>query len=155
MKSNPSLRWRLWWIVLGAAVLAAGCQPDRVSAPAVRRPSVRKDPCAERLHDLCGLLLLEHSLNGKLPPSLDKLPEIGGGEAAQLVCPVSRLPYAYAPDGLQIAGRSGLLVVYDATPCHSGMRWGIVADGLAAGKAATMRVVLLPEQSLTPAAKGK
>jgi len=152
MKSSPSRRWRLWWIALGA--LAAGCQTEEGSVPAVRRPSVKIDPCAERLHDLCGQLLLQHSLDGKFPQSLDQLPGIGGRDAAQLTCPVSRLPYVYAPDGLRIAGRSGLLLVYDATPCHSGMRWGILVDGLEAGKAATMRVVLLPEESLTPAAKG-
>ncbi len=153
MKNSPSLGWRLWWIALG--VLAAGCQMEEGSVPAERRPSVRIDPCAERLHDLCGQLLLQHSLDGKFPPSLDQLPGIGGPDAAQLTCPVSGLPYVYAPDGLRIAGRSGLLIVYDATPCHSGMRWGVLVDGLGGGKAVTMRVVLLPEDSLRSAAKAK
>jgi hypothetical protein len=47
----------------------------------------------------------------------------------------------------------GLLIVYDATPCHSGMRWGILVEETGKSEALTARVVLLCEKALQAAAK--
>ncbi len=153
--SRNLFRPGLWWVVLGA--LAAGCQPNQDSVTPVRKPSARIDPCAERLHDLCGQLLLYHSLHGRFPQSLEELPAGEGKQSTQPappVCPVSRLAYVYAPEGLRLPGRSGLLLVYDAQASHSGMRWGIMTAAADAAKGpAVLKVVLLPEELFTPSGK--
>jgi len=132
------------------AAVAAGCQ---TAAPAARRPGVDIDPCAERLHDTCGRFLLYFSINGRLPDTLDELtrvdsqmlpPPSTGGRTGPLVCPISGKPYVYKKDGPRVPGRAGLLVLYDAEPVHSGMRWGILADVAAEGRPPTLRVILVP-----------
>jgi hypothetical protein len=132
------------------AVLAAGCQ---ASAPAVRKPSTDIDPCAERLHDACGRLLLYCSIHGGLPETLDQLNRVDLGALPTLVCPVSEKPYVYRREGLSVPGRAGLLVLYDAEPVHTGMRWGILVEPGAAGGPLTGRVLLLPESAVFPASK--
>jgi hypothetical protein len=150
MKRRGRLRRRLWWIAFAA--LAAGCQMKGGSVP-TRRPSVRMDPCAERLHDVCGQLLLYHSIHKRLPQSLEELKALGSAEPPQLVCPVSGEPYVYNPNGLRIAGQPGRLVLYDATASHSGMRWGVFVDDPGSGKALTARVILLAEESVSSAGR--
>jgi hypothetical protein len=136
-------------LALGA--LAAGCQTPDTSLPSVRRPSLQVDPCAERLHDLCGKLLLYHGIHSKLPGTLEELKALGSATLPPLVCPVSGKPYIYHPDGLAIRGWSGRLVLYDAMPSHSGMRWGVLVEDPGSGKTLTARVLLLPEQSVLSA----
>jgi len=138
-------------LALGA--LAVGCQMPETPVPSVRKPSVRIDPCAERLHDVCGQLLLHYSLNKKLPGTLNELKPMGPEAPPPLVCPVSAEPYVYNPDGLRIPGRPGRLVLYDAVPCHSGMRWGILVGDPEGGTTLTLRVVMLPEESVLSAGK--
>ena len=132
------------------AVAAAGCG---TAVPAGRRPGADIDPCAERLHDACGRLLLYFSINGSLPDTLDELaraesqtppPPGTGGRTGPLVCPISGKPYVYSKDGPRVPGRAGRLVLYDAEPVHSGMRWGILADVAAEGRPPTLRVILVP-----------
>lgn len=152
MKSLDRPRCRLWWIVCGA--LAAGCQMQEATPPAVQKPSVSMDDaCAERLHDLSGQLLLHHSLHERFPQSLHQLAETGGGDAAPLTCPISGRPYVYRPGGLRLPRQPGLLIVHDAEACHSGMRWGILADEPQSGKPPTLRVILLSEESFSSALK--
>jgi hypothetical protein len=131
---------------LGA--ISAGCeQPE----PPIRKPGVVIDPCAERLHDVCGKLLLHYAANKSLPPGFEQLRGICG-QSLPPVCPVSGEPYKYNPAGIEIPGRAGRLILHDATPAHSGMMWGIIAEannenGL------TARVVLLPESSVSSAGR--
>jgi len=135
----------LFYCCLLAAAIAAGCQ---VAAPSPRRPSTDLDPCAERLHDACGRLLLYSRTNGRLPETLDDLARPDSGAIAPLVCPASGKPYVYSKDGLRVPGRAGLLVLYDAQPVHSGMRWAILVEGSDKGKPLAGRVVLLPDGPL-------
>ena len=123
------------------AMAAAGCQ---TSAPAIRKPSAHIDPCAERLHDTCGRFLLYLSIHGRLPDTLDELARVDSQTPPPLVCPISGKPYVYKKDGPRVPGRAGLLVLYDAEPVHSGMRWGILADVAAEGRPPTLRVILVP-----------
>ena len=113
--------WLMAWALVAA--LAGGCQLPQPEPP---RPSVRVDPCAERLHDVCGHLLLYYATHKRLPPSLDALKATGPLPLSPLVCPVSGKPYVYDSRGLAIPDRPGRLVLYDAEPSHSGMRWGIM-----------------------------
>ncbi len=147
MKPSPERAALVCWI--GLAVLAAGCQTSE--PPMVRRPSVRKDPCAERLHDLCGHLLLYYSTHGRLPPTLADLKPTGGLPLPPLVCPASEKPYVYDPTGLTIAHQPGRLVVYDPEPSHSGMRWGILVRKTTDGSSPTARVILVDEGEFTSA----
>jgi len=135
---------RFAWFVCAVAVagLLPACQP--AATPPVYKPSVLIDPCAERLHDLCGLFLLHYAAHQRLPADLDELKALAPAGAA-LVCPTSGTPYVYRPAGLQIPGRQGRLLLFDAEPAHSGMRWAVVADDGAAGRLAVLRVQLLPD----------
>ena len=146
MPPCPKAASRLFWAILAA--LLAGCQMSEPSAPEVQRPSIKTDPCAEQLHDVCGALLLYHSTHKRLPATLEQLQALSAAEALHLTCPQSGQPYIYAPHGLQLPGRSGRLVLYDGQPCHSGMRWGIIVGNAENGGPLTTRVVLLPEESV-------
>ncbi len=133
---------------IGLAALAAGC---RTAAPAVRRPSVEADACAERLHDLSGRLLLHYSLHRRLPETLEALAALDPEQPVPLVCPVSGEPYVYRPKGLQVPGHPGRLVLYDAVACHSAMRWGVFVDDAGDARRLTARVILIPDE-LVPSA---
>ncbi len=131
-------------LALTVAVIPVGCQ---IPAPAIPESSSVTEPCADRLHDICCHLLLYHSLSKRLPQTLEGLPAVTGpGEVPPLICPVSGQPYLYRPEGLQLPGGPGRLVLYDAAPAHSGMRWGIlIAEPKGDGPLAT-RVLLLPDE---------
>ena len=138
-KSN-TLCWVGW---LAIAALAAGCKTsDRTSYP-VRKPSVKIDPCAERLHDVCGQLLLYHSIHKRLPKTLEEL-KASDSATTPLVCPTSGEFYIYNSKGLQISDQLGRLVLYDARASHSGMRWGILVGDADSRKPLQTRVILLP-----------
>jgi hypothetical protein len=129
-----------------ALACTPGCYVERASAP---EPGRVLDPCAERLHDLSGRLLLYRFAQGRLPPSLAGLPPDGAGAAA-FSCPLSGKPYLYRLDGPAAPGRAGRHVAYDATPCHDGGRWGVaIADG--GGGQVTARVVWVAEESFQTA----
>jgi hypothetical protein len=132
------------------AMVAGGCQ---TSTPSARRPDAVIDLCAERLHDICGRLLLYYRVNGKLPAALADMRGLDSGALPPLVCPLSGKPYIYRKDGLRVPGRPGLLVLYDAEPVHSGMRWGISVETASEGQPLTGRVVLLPDSPLFSAKK--
>lgn len=149
MRRRARLPYHIGCVLFIAA--AFGCQVDQGSLRSARRPSVKPDPCAEQLHDLCGQLLLYHSRHGRLPASLGELAPGEGDEAARPACPVSRLAYMYNPEGVSVPNQPGRLVVYDATACHSGMRWSISVDEAGGGRTLTARVMLLPEDALRSA----
>ena len=130
--------------ILTLAVLAGGCQFQPATAPP-DDAQAETDPCAERLHDLCGQLLLYYSIHDELPRSLAELPKTG---AAPAVCPVSGKPYGYDRQGIQVVGWPGRLIVYDAEPCHDGLRWGILADAPRPGKPLVVRVARPPENAI-------
>jgi hypothetical protein len=131
------------WLVVAA--LAAGCQ---TAPPAPRRLGIQIDPCAERLHDLCGHLLLYYAAHGQLPPTLEDLKLDESLSPSPPVCPISNKPYLYNPSGLSIPGRQGRLVLYDPEPTHSGMRWGILVTAPPGGGLMTANVILVSEKDL-------
>ena len=88
------------------------------------------DPCALNLHELAGQLLEYYAVMGKLPPTLDKLPDVGS-EKAGLACPKTGKPYVYFPEGLRAppdlmafdrktgnAREGNMLIVVDRDPAH-------------------------------------
>ena len=108
------------------------------------------DPCAERLHAACGPLLLYYAVHRRLPDKLDALRELSDAPAeladVQFTCPVSGRPYIYLPQGVPRGkGQPGLLVLFDAAPSHSGMRWAVAADVPRPGEPLVTKVVAEPE----------
>lgn len=132
----------IWLTCVLVLAMAAGCatQPQP-SAPALRPAAgPQDDSCAERLHDLAGQLLMFYVQHHQLPKDLSEL----GPDAPKPVCPVSKEPYVYNPQGLAVPNLSALAIVWDAQPCHSGVRWGILMEPPSPGHPLKVDVIRLP-----------
>ena len=108
------------------------------------------DPCAMRLHDICGALLLYYQQNHTLPKRLDDLansPLLEGQDA--LVCPVSKQPYLYNPVGITTAETRARIICYDPTPAHAGYRWAISIIEPEENGPLVTKVIGLPESHFT------
>jgi len=152
-------------------LLLAGCQPQ----PAATRPASSRgetshvieppqadaraeavapisntDACASRLHDLCEPLLLYYATRHEIPARLEDLRQVAGFSELDLRCPVSRLPYVYNPVGIQTGDDQPRLMIYDAAPSHSGMRWAIaIEEPKDAANALVAKVVAVAEGRFT------
>jgi hypothetical protein len=135
------------------AILAAGCQTSAQRTTPSPHEDTLTDPCADRLHDLCGRLLLYYSLRGEMPESLDDLASVDTAPMPPLVCPASGWAYAYNKDGLVLRGVPGRILVYDAVPAHGGMRWCIVADAAEPDQPLAARILQVPGSVVFPAAR--
>lgn len=146
-------------VAMAAGLLLAGCAGDpqpagdtagrEVRAPAdvPSAPITNTDPCAMRLHDASGGLLLYVRLYGRLPTTLEDLSELPEGilELPPMACPVSEQPYVYRPRGIHLAERDEHVVLHDPAPSHSGMRWAVTFTEPADGGAPVTKVIALPE----------
>jgi hypothetical protein len=116
----------------------AAAQRPAASQPAAVALTANHDPCAIKLHDLCGPLLLYYSVYNRLPQSLDELRQLPGFEnLTDFNCPVSHRPYIYTPQGepgpdeefLRENGPSvkvsSVIILADPTPVHGGIRWAL------------------------------
>jgi len=123
MAFRSSAHTGLGWGVRIAIILALGCKTlEPAAAPS--RPA--RDPCADRLHDICGRLLLYHSIHGRLPERIEDLQGTSGpGEKLVFQCPASGEPYLYDRDGIGVPGQPGPVILQDKLPSHSGIRWAI------------------------------
>jgi hypothetical protein len=119
-------------LLLLTALATAGCHsPSTKSKPnaasSAAKLDVTTDPCARRLHEASGALLLYYAEHGKLPPTLNDLASVPGAtDAGELVCPVSHDAYLYFPDGEPSPDGDARIVIADAKPVHAGMRWAVV-----------------------------
>jgi hypothetical protein len=135
-------------------LLLAGCHGGKSSTPNKPRASasaspapldVNTDPCAMRLHEASGALLLYFSTHRDLPPTLEALAKSpGASDVGELVCPVSHLPYIYTPQGLPAPDGESRIILADAQPSHGGMRWAVVVKPPAQGPL-IMEVIPIPE----------
>ena len=141
-------RFGLGLVLMGMA-LVCGCAKN---APPATRPSAVSisDPCAERLHEIAGLLLHYYAINGDLPVKLEDALKLSPESAAQSrACPVSREPYGYDPNGPVVeSGGKGRIVVYDAKAVHDGNRWGIAVSVPRAGAPMTARILIVPASAV-------
>ena len=111
----------------GERAAAAPPPAAQVSIPAAEPEDlIAEDPCAARLHDIAGTMLLYYALHKRLPAELDQLHGLADVELA-FTCPTSGRPYVYVPSGLSYPGKEERLVLHDAAPAHDGARWGILA----------------------------
>jgi hypothetical protein len=115
--------------------------------PAAQAPISNTDPCAMRLHDLCGPLLMYYRLHQALPQRLAELKEMPSfGADVELTCPVSKQPYVYNAFGLPSPDKSERVIIYDATPAHSGFRWAVsIIEPKDANAPLITKVIALPE----------
>ena len=153
--------------VAACCLLLAGCTPrqepagrqqsrdaGRVAGPrgsstrsAPNKPGDLSDPCATRLHDLSGLLLLYYAVNKKLPERLDELAPLADiGTEFHADCPASGRPYAYMPHGVPAAGSDRFLVLYDAVPAHGRLRWGVFISPPRNNQLPATWVILMSEE---------
>lgn len=124
--------------------LAAGCGgPDARDAEG-EAWSVGADPCADRLHEISGLLLLYAATRGRLPEKLEDLQALSA-EPIELTCPASGQPYLYDRAGIAVPGKPGLVVVRDPLPSHSGLRWAISVLPPEGAAPLTTRVIAIVE----------
>jgi hypothetical protein len=154
--AGATYQWRRAAVlVLACALLLAGCQPAaRAPSPTAPSPApapasatiTSTDPCATRLHDLSGPLLLYYAMHRGLPEHLHDLSAMPGFEhLTDLTCPVSGLPYLYNPDGMIPPIPQGRVILADAAPSHAGMRWVIAVIEPADGGPLIARVVAVAE----------
>lgn len=109
------------------------------------------DPCAMRLHDVVGGLLLYYFHYQRLPATLGDLNATPGVEQqVPLACPTSNEPYVYSLDGIQLPEQNARIIVHDATPAHyGGYRWAIRLEDPREDRPLVARVVALPETFFT------
>lgn len=109
-------------------------------------PITSTDPCAMRLHELAGALLLHFLTHNTLPQELSQLTASAEmGAELELVCPVSQRPYGYNPTGIYMAERGEYVIVHDPAPSHAGMRWAITIEEPLPGRPLVAKVIALPE----------
>ena len=132
-------RRSIWLTPLLILAAAAGCA-TQPTAPASRPAVPEDDACAERLQDVAGQLLMFYVQHHQLPHDLSQL----GPDATTPVCPVCKKPYLYNPQGLEVPHLSARTIVWDAEPCHAGVRWGIVMEPPSQGQSLNLKVVPLP-----------
>jgi hypothetical protein len=134
--------------LLGLAV--AGCAGTKPAAPPrvgpTTIPTRNTDPCAMRLHEAAGALLLYYATHHDLPPNLDALEKAPGAEeAGDFTCPISHKPYIYDPKGVAAPNPSERLVLYDAEPSHDGRRWAIAVIPPQGEGPLIAKVIAVPE----------
>lgn len=132
------------------AISPAGDADDQASLPG----SIN-EPCADRLHTLCGPLLMYYALHHKMPDNIEQIREIGQPDPdVQIICPVSGKQYIYNASGLPRHGKPGVLVLYDAEPTHKGRRWAVaVQPPQRPNQALIPEVVLEDEKTFSAAPK--
>ena len=112
-------------LLLAAAGCSATPQAGKPSPsappPTDDRSLTSTDPCALRLHDISGALLLYFNTHGDLPPTLAVLSKSPGAEdIGDMTCPTSGQPYVYVPKGIPVDPPPSRVVLFDPTPAHAG-----------------------------------
>jgi hypothetical protein len=150
--SRRSILWKSG-VVLAAALLL-GCQTEKQSKSTSLRgaesdpvaPISNTDPCATRLHDICGALLLFYATNDRLPADLTELERAPGSEdIPSFTCPVSNKPYVYNAGGIRMPEKNSWVILYDPAPSHSNLRWAVSILEPVPGQPLVTKVVALPE----------
>jgi hypothetical protein len=142
-------------VLLALALLVAGCTDTGRTAAPTRVPATQPghvaritntDPCASRLHELCGPLLLYYATQQRLPAILEDLGHVPGFEGVHdFTCPASGQTYVYNPAGIPGLDTGSRVIVYDPLPSHSGIRWGISIIESSGDAPLVAKVIALPE----------
>ena len=133
-------------VTVGCGASAKRQAASDATTRAGEAPITSTDPCATRLHDLCGPLLLYYATHQRLPGKPEELLAVPGFEIdKQLVCPVSHKPYIYNRAGIATPGSGGRVILFDATPAHQGHRWAIAIQETTDDQPLVAKVIALPE----------
>lgn len=153
-----------------AALVVAGCQPaaprpavpsgptsidfsqrddsgNITGEPASPDAIVSTDLAASRLQDIGGFLLLYYGENKQLPPSLDELASMPGGDSLILTAPSSGRPFVYQPTGLWLAEHPDKCIVAYDPDLRGAARWCLLMTPPVSGAALVVTVVAMPEQN--------
>jgi hypothetical protein len=146
---------------LACAALLIGCTPPTappstagpdaanpapVESLIADKPDANRDPCAQRLHDLSGAMLVYVSLYDQLPASLELLKGVPGAEPdLKANCPISGQSYAYSPQGMEVPGIEHRIYAWDASPAHGTYRWAIQLVPSVAERPPYANVIPVPE----------
>ena len=142
--------------ILLAICLFAGCRPStppqngRTGAADLGQSAtgdpIGTEPCAARLQEISGQLLLYYVAKRKLPESLDELRSYADvDQTPDYTCPVSHQPYTYTPNGLEGPQAGRRVIVYDSSPVHHNARWCITMVPAHGKQPLMMEVVQIPE----------
>jgi hypothetical protein len=133
-------------------IVAIGCAASHSSMPARNAvpPSGMFDRCADRLQEICGVMLEYYVDHRELPGTLEQLQAMAAQEKEPdnlFVCPVSKLRYVYDRQGIPLPGITppARVVLYDAEAVHEGHRWGVAITEPVGGHPLICRVVMLPK----------
>ena len=142
--------------LLVLALLTSACSESKKPPSNIKlvrkdiAPITNTDPCATRLQDISGDLLLYYAMNHHLPQQLSELAQLPDiGPLPEFVCPVSHQPYIYQRQGIPLPEQQSRIVLYDATPAHSGLRWAITMNDPQAGQSIIMKVIALRDSYFT------
>ena len=127
---------------------AANRQPTAPGAAPDDRALINTDPCAMRLHEISGALLLYFNTHGDLPPTLAALSKSPGAQdLGDMTCPTSGQSYVYLPKGIPVDPPPSRVVLFDPTPAHPGTkRFAIVIQPPPqSGGVLQARVIVIPE----------
>jgi hypothetical protein len=152
-----------------AALLVTGCQPAAPSPPVVpsgptevdfsqhndsgtitgEPPSpdaiLSTDPAASRLQDIGGLMLLYYRDHKQLPPTLDELAAMPGGDSLNLAAPRSNREFAYQPNGLWSPEHPDKCIIAYDPDLVGASRWCLLMTPPTNGAALVVTVLAIPE----------
>ncbi len=157
--------------VLPAGLLLAGCQPAAPSPAVVpsgptevdfsqrndsgtitgEPPSpdaiVSTDPAASRLQDIGGFMLLYYGANRQLPPTLDDLARMPGGDSLNLTAPGSDREFEYRPTGLWSEEHPDKCIIAYDPGLRGAARWCLLMTPPTNGAALVVTVLAIPENN--------
>lgn len=124
-------------------------RPNASTPAATVATDANLNPVAMRLHDLAGALLRYFAAHRELPGALADL-QTGGfvSDGQGLMDPASGEPFAYRPQGGQVAGFPGELVVRQPITDPRGVVWGVLLSDAKGDGRWVARVVCVPVASI-------
>lgn len=92
-------------------------------------PDKLTDPCAARLHDVAGALLLYYRVKQQMPAKLEDVRSgVKFAEDLEFTCARNGAPFVYVPNGMAAAGKEQRIVAFDPTPIgRPRFRWCLIA----------------------------
>lgn len=93
-------------------------------------PDKLTDPCAARLHDVAGALLLYYRVKQQMPPKLEDVRSLGSiAQDLEFSCARNGAPFVYVPNGMASGGKEQRIIAFDPTPVgRPRFRWCLIAS---------------------------
>lgn len=93
-------------------------------------PDKLTDPCAARLHDIAGALLLYYRVKQQMPAKLEDVRSLGSiAQDLEFSCARNGAPFVYVPNGMAAVGKEQRIIAFDPTPIgRPRFRWCLIAS---------------------------